>query len=895
MNLEYVQSLVEDLKEFLEGSMKSVMALLGLLFVGVVSSIVAVGVSAIAVPSWTNIAPTVLHNTSVTSNVGSTCTGYNQSMVLAELHATYTVCAFGDDHLKIGYFSSGGPYRGAVEFPYSNEGHVLEGACEGVICRYSPDTDTLVTQRSVGQYTWGVVLFKNASARIHRIQSGGVTKYVFDNEYPDYGVKNDTGQYLGIPSFGLSENGKWLVVELRDAGLAIVDTNSFSERQIVMTGYKYGYGLDPTEQLAVSNDGKSVALMGMNAGFSVIDVIPGCGQALIGDLRQLPSTLRCPSSDFGIGTLFPNFRSAEQPRFFGNGQQLEVVVNSWIGGSRSVVFLQSGSAAVHKLKLLSLGDSFTSGEGESDTRYYQPGTDDSFDTCHVSSRAYPFLVARRIAVASNEVKSVACAGAKVKDIVGSEATYWGQAHRLGAGGLKLSTPNKITAQSKALESFQPGRVLQSSFLERYNPEAITIGVGGNDAGLMGKLKTCAMPGTCEWAQAQGLRATASEIRRLYGTLGSLFSYIAKHNPDAKVYAVGYPDIIEADGTCDAVTGLLLDHSERVFLDKSLEYLNQIIRAAVQHAGFTYLDIEHSLDGKKLCSRPASTAMNGLRLGSDISVIKMLPMLKMISAGTFHPTPTGHVLIADAILAGHPGLRQSAVCSSDPMPCSISELSIEPSPYWGAQTSTPIRLSYATDFALPVSADSRKLTIDILADTFEPGSSVDMIIQSEPISLGTLAVDGVGGVAGTATIPPNVENGFHTLHLQGINREGNLIDLYQFVTIGEIREVGTLVTVGADEDDSSVISTGDVQLSNIQPAATVQRLREAVDTTGVLGSQASSLDSLGLLPATPTQVRHIKEIVKTNMALVVTTISLGIIVLTTICAILLRRRWAKPSS
>jgi hypothetical protein len=754
----------------------------------------------------------------------------------------------------------------------------------------------LVTQRSTSPSTQGMVLFKHASDRIHRIQHGMTTSYVFASEEPDYAVKNDVGRYLGTASFGVSDNGRWLVVEVRDSGLVLIDTDDFSQRHIITTGYKYGYGLDPYELLAVSNDGKSVALMGMNVGFSVIDVTPGCGQPLAGDLRLLASTVACPSDGLSIGALFPDFYSAEQPRFFGEGQQLEIIVNSKLGGSRRVTFLKQGATAVHKLKLLSFGDSFTSGEGESDDYYYQPGTNKSFDTCHVSSRAYPFVVAFRQGIATRDVKSVACAGAKVKDIVGSRETYWGQGNRLGVTGLKLSLQDKTTAQEVAIDSIQPGRSLQSSFLDRYNPEAITIGIGGNDAGLMGKLNVCAMRGTCEWAQGEGLRATAREIQRLYGTLGQLFAYISKHSPDARVYIVGYPDIIEADGTCDRVTGFLLDHTERVFIDESLAYLNHIIRAASQHAGFTFLDIEHSMDGKKLCSGSNSTAMNGLKQGDDISIISSLPMLKVISAGTFHPTPIGHALIADTILAGHPGLRQDIPCAIYLVTCSISTESIAPPAYWGLNASSTDRTTYATDFATTDTVNPRIVTVDIMSGTFQPGSIVKMEIRSQPISLATFTIDGNGGLTAVVTLPPDLDIGFHTLHLLGTNTEGSAIDLYQVLTIGQIEERLAASTGGEVRSNSFLPSLHSAASSTMQSLVSEQApLRGVVATGAVLGAESILSFNPARQPDSSMGFVDSQAIIHTNFLSTIVIAILGILVLMIGIANLLRRRWAKPGS
>lgn len=866
--------------------MKAVAVFLVVLFVGVIVSAIPVNVAALGSPTWNGGAAIVTQNSLLSTNASSNCAGYTQDLFISELKTSTRVCVYGDERLKIGYFSRGGPYIGVVGFPYSNEMHVLEGICGGMTCRYSADKDMIVTQQSVSQFGWGVVVYLHVSERIKQTRSStGDVQYVFDATNPDYAVKNDVGRYIWTPSFAISENGKWVVVELRDMGLALIDTDSFSIRQIITNGYKYGYGMDPTQQLAVSNDGKSVAAMGMNAGFRVIDVNAACGQDLVGDLSRQPGTVECPSSELTIGALFPNFYLAEYPRFFGDGYQLEATVHSWMDGSRKVTFLAHGAVAAHKLKLLALGDSFTSGEGETDKNFYEPGTDEMFDTCHVSKRSYPLLVSAAIGIGTGDAKSVACSGAKIGDIVGSNDTYWGQSDRLGAAGLKMSPSEKAVAQEEALDNFQPGRSRQLAFLERYNPDMITIGVGGNDAGLMGKLKVCAMPGTCEWAQGEGLSATANEIKRLSDTLASLFSQISERYPSTRVYVAGYPDIINVNGSCDPITELLLDHTERVFIENSMLYLNHVIRAATQKAGFTYLDIEQAMGGKGLCNGSATVAMNGLRLGDDIAVISSLPMIKVIGSETFHPTPIGHGMIANTILAGHPGLRQDATCATDPMRCNDPVISIEAPAYWGTRAREGERQTYVTEFASQTDESLKQLVISLPGGALEPQSTVSVEIHSEPKSLGTLTVDGKGGVSGAVSLPADLIAGFHTLHLLGVNREGELIDMYQFIDVGQKGEV---LSVGAEEGNPPSPRDGSTSFK-------ANELLKSSDSTGVLGVSSLASPTVISKSALMEPVRYMKRVMQHDGVLIVIVIGGIVSILLVLVIILLRRRLAKPSS
>ena len=840
--------------------------------------------SAFVGPSWVNGAASMSQNIPVVANVRGECAGIIQERYIVELGVTSKICFFGDDRIKFGYFSSGGYYVGAVQFSKSEEVHVVEGVCNGVTCRYSAENDMLVTQQSVAGGHRGVAVYLRASERVKRVSvPGNADKYVFDTSQPDYAVKNKEGQYLVTPSYAVSRNGEWIAIELRNAGIAVIDTKTFDARQLITNGYMYGYGMDPSLQLAISNDGNKVAVTGQNAGLKVIERISGCGQTLVGDLSRQADSFSCLSSDLSIGVRFPNFHSTEHPRFSGDGYQLEMIVNSWVDGSRIVTFIANGAKSVPKLKLLAFGDSFTSGEGEENESFYRKGTNEGIDVCHVSDRSYPMLIARAVGYSSVDANTVACAGATTGDIYGATNAYWGQGNRLGENGQRLTSAQRSEIQEVAIHSFQPGHVLQSAFLERYTPEKLLIGIGGNDAGLMGKLRACVMPDTCEWVSDEGLRSTADEIKRLYAALSEVFTHINQLSPGTKIFVVGYPNIIDANGSCDPVTNLLLNQKERIFIERSIEYMNKVIRAAAKKAEFTYLDVERSMNGKRLCNS-GPLGMNGLRLGDDISISGTFPMLKIIGSETFHPTPLGHDLVAKAILAANPSLQPESVCATDPMACIPSVLDIEPPSYWDVSSSLNTA-SYASTFATQATNDEYMYQIAIPANTLEPGSMARIEMRSDVVTLDTVTVNQDGGYSGTVTVPRSTIHGFHTLHMLGQNRSGESIDIYQDVTVGKFED-----TTRSDKDSSQtlpVLLGGDTNSGGNTPG-----FMEVLGDQVALASRTDMLPgSQNVRPSEYTQKEDFK-IVKMNA---IPVIVIGVIVACIVAALLLRRRWAKQSS
>lgn len=859
----------------MEGVVKALAVILFLFAISIVTIGCSSEVLATQGVGWTSGIPNVAKNVPMVGSIDNRCATYTQEIFVTEYGSHRTMCVYGDDRLKLGVFFENGSDVTTVQFPYSNTMHVLEGACSNP-CRYSAGTDTLITLQRVSQYGRGLVVFRHVSDRIKRVVvSSSTVRYVFDGSNPDYAMKNDLGQLTWVSAINFSRSGNWVVAELYDHGIAVLNIETMEVIQVATSGHMYGQGMDPTEELAISDDGKSLAVTGQNAGFQVIDVIAGCGQRLIGPLTSLQATITCPSSDLGIGQLFPNFRAGHMPRFFGDGHQLEVVVNSWTLGARRVTYVTQGTPITNQLKLLSIGDSFASGEGEINDTSYEPGTNTQFDSCHVSTRAYSALIARSLDITTTDAKNLACSGAKISDIIGSNDEYWGQRDRLGAAGLGLSYADRMVAQEDAVNNFQPGRTLQSSFIERYNPANITIGIGGNDAGLMGKLRTCAMPGTCEWAQGDGIKQTADEIRRLFDSLGSFFSRIAASVEDSNVFILGYPDIVDPEGRCDPVTMFLMDHVERVFVQNSIHYLNTVIRAAADKAGFHYVDVEHSFDGTNLCSVPSSSSMNGLRMGDDIAVIDALPMLKVIGAETFHPTPAGHELLANTILNQYPALIAS--------PSNIDTIDIEPASYWGFDERPSGRAAYATDFAYTNSEDKTRMKVSITDKTLQPYSIATVEIRSDPVQLATFVVDEKGGLNGTIAIPASLAQGFHTLHLLASNIAGDQVDLYQFITIGQ---AGLAVSSDGDSPaDTMVVATTKAKDSTT-PLALLKGVLGAESTEAV----KSSIQDV-LSPATLHIILNMRPIRWILFGIAVCVLSVA----STVIALLVSRRWAKSSS
>jgi UDP-N-acetylmuramoyl-L-alanyl-D-glutamate--2,6-diaminopimelate ligase len=717
----------------------------------------------------------VLESKQMTFDTSPYCPSFIQEFQVEGFLLRQRLCVFDGERVKVGsFFANGGEPLLAIAYPLDREFHPLEGVCRGIAgCVYSSSGDVLIARSRGPNNTFVAMIFRRFSQRIHRTLSDltGKVTYTFDTSSPDYVLVNEDNTPLSIGAVALSRNGNWAVVEEKNIGVTIINLKDFSTKQVLSPGPLYGYGKDPREELAISNDGSNVALMGENAGIVLVQVNSTCGGFSEECPRVMPQTT----------TFTPTFRFGAHPAFDNGGGQLSFYVAA-VGQPNRRVVLERPGYEVPRLKYVALGDSFSSGEGETHDSFYQVRTNDAPDHCHVSVRSYAFIVSAHMNIPYGGMRNVACAGAKIQDVIGRDEFYEGQGRRL------RGDVGKMTKLESALDLFVPGWVHQGSFVSRYQPEVVTLGIGGNDAGLMAKLKTCAMPGVCEWVAAPEARMkTGVEIQRLFDVLTTAYRSLMNDSPRSLLYAVGYPQIISSEGLCDPVTSFLLDHEERIFIRQGISYLNAVIKRAAESVGVNYVDVEDSMEGQELCSGSVfAPAMNGLRLGDDIAPSKDLPMLKLIGSETFHPTPIGHSLLGKMIIEKYGDLTQPHTCVT----CWLEPRAPFPPDYWteGVLHANPAS-QYAVDVLEGDHIDPSEPTIEVNVPPgmLEPGSSARIELHSESSFLGEVQVDSQGGFSREVTIPGNTPEGFHGLHILGMSYTHSPVDLYETVSYGEVTE------------------------------------------------------------------------------------------------------------
>jgi lysophospholipase L1-like esterase len=215
-----------------------------------------------------------------------------------------------------------------------------------------------------------------------------------------------------------------------------------------------------------------------------------------------------------------------------------------------------------------LGDSYSSGVG-SRTYFSDSGS------CHRSPFAFPVLTAQRVGA---PLTFVACSGARVADV-----------------------------QNSQLGSLNAGTSL------------VTVSVGGNDAGFVDVISSCARPWpwTC-WGDIDNANTFIGNT--LPGRLDGLYDAIHGRAPKATVIVVGYPRVFNGQ---ECNFGARISSGEQAELNKTADLLASTIGARAAAHGFGFVDSRPVFTGHSVCD--GAEWLNGLSN----------PILE-----SYHPNQTG---------------------------------------------------------------------------------------------------------------------------------------------------------------------------------------------------------------------------------------------------------------
>ncbi len=229
---------------------------------------------------------------------------------------------------------------------------------------------------------------------------------------------------------------------------------------------------------------------------------------------------------------------------------------------------------------VALGDSYTSAP-------LVPNQHGAPIDCGRSDHNYPSLVAGALVPA--EFIDVSCGSAETKHMTEPQTD-------LPAGG---TNPPQFNA-------LRPDATL------------VTIGIGGNDAGLVGVAEMCAQLGAtdpfgtaCRDHYAPGGHDTVdAEIQATRPKIDAVLQGIHARSPGARVAIVGYPNVLPINGTnCYPMVPLSVDDVR--YIDGLIRRINAMIAEQAAKNDAEYVDTYSDSIGHDVCKLPPTRWFEGL--------------------------------------------------------------------------------------------------------------------------------------------------------------------------------------------------------------------------------------------------------------------------------------------
>lgn len=274
------------------------------------------------------------------------------------------------------------------------------------------------------------------------------------------------------------------------------------------------------------------------------------------------------------------------------------------GAALIIAVLGAGAAQAAIGPYVSLGDSYTAAP-------LVPNPTGNPLLCGRSTHNYPSDVSR--ALSPSSFSDASCSSATTVDMTQSQSLE---------GGLQTAPP-----QFNALKS---------------NDALVTVGIGGNDAGLLSVVEEC--------AKLDVIRPFGSACKRHYASGGSdpnvaainatgpkvaaVLQGIHARAAQAEVMVVGYPDGLPTNGS-DCWPLVPISAGDITYINSLETSLNTVLRNAANANGAKYVDTFTSSIGHDACKSSGTAWVNGI--------------VPTSAAFPLHPNQAGETNMANQVL------------------------------------------------------------------------------------------------------------------------------------------------------------------------------------------------------------------------------------------------------
>lgn len=577
-------------------------------------------------------------------------------------------------------------------------------------------------------------------------------------EPPHISLRDRAGRLLVVnpQTMAFSDGGSWLVMETLNGYFVRVNLASLEQLAFAPAFGAQGSPALLQSQVAISDDGRYVAIGNETAGSLKIYDLDGCGGN------------PCPAHEYRpfVSQRISGLRKIRHLRFVNDGLlSFEATTD---GGQDGIYELAPSASITSLIDYLGLGDSYTSGEGAFD---YLAGTDTADNTCHLSVNSYPLLLSRDLFSAGGG-HSVACSGAVIDDVGSTSGSYRGQV--AGGRGLDELRRARSAALDPIMAGFSPGYVAQHRFVAQYQPRVVTVSIGGNDIGFGDILERCVVPHLSRHLSDETCYNTYESRQELVNLVDrtaprwtALYRQLRAESPGSTLYAIGYPSIASDTGKCPL--NVNLGKSELEFAEELIHYLDGAIRQAAGSAGVSYVDISQALDGHRLCEAGgAGVAVNGLTAGNDFGPFGT----GLLGRESYHPNALGHQLIEQAILRQTSNLSAAEQSTAKPDGGNLLD-----APKTGRRINTLVPDNITKRSAR--AGQSISIRIDGARDGLRPNSTYTVRLDSPDGPTLVNATSGAdGSISEPVVVPADTVPDVHTVDLVGPGQDDSQLDVTQ---------------------------------------------------------------------------------------------------------------------
>ncbi|HEX3691229.1 MAG TPA: SGNH/GDSL hydrolase family protein [Solirubrobacteraceae bacterium] len=275
-----------------------------------------------------------------------------------------------------------------------------------------------------------------------------------------------------------------------------------------------------------------------------------------------------------------------------------------VGAALVIAVIGAGAAQAAIGPYVSLGDSYTAAP-------LVPNPTGNPILCGRSTNNYPSDVSR--ALSPSSFSDASCSSATTVDMTQSQSLE---------GGLQTAPP-----QFNALKS---------------NDALVTVGIGGNDAGLLSVVEECAKLdiirpfGTAckSHYTSGGSDPNVAAVNATGPKVAAVIQSIHARAPQAEVMVVGYPDGLPTNGS-DCWPLVPISAGDITYVNSLETSLNTVLRNTANANGAKYVDTFTSSIGHDACKSSGTAWVNGI--------------VPTSAAFPLHPNQTGETNMANQVL------------------------------------------------------------------------------------------------------------------------------------------------------------------------------------------------------------------------------------------------------